>query len=115
MAVYFGQTLLFVRTALVTIISCVLNVVFTAMMLALLRPRENVLRGIGVFLYILVTALLLAIFIAIVAPENDFDQFRDWTIQFIITLLIDNFVFQVLKVILSYYKHSHPEQIEVKV
>ena len=78
MAVFFEDQLFFVKTALICIITCVLNAGFTKALMSMLTSKK--LKEIGTVLYLLVTILLVAIILAQVIPEDRFDRFHDWAI-----------------------------------
>lgn len=73
MAVFFEDQLLFVKTSLICVITCVLNAGFYKAQISMLNSKK--LKEIGAMLYLLVTILLLAIILGQVIPEDRFDRF----------------------------------------
>lgn len=71
--------------------TCVLNAAFYKAQISMLNSKK--IKEIGAMFYLLVTILLIAIILGQVIPEDRFDRFSDWAIQFIITILVDNLLF----------------------
>lgn len=93
MAVYFGDELTLVKTAIVMGITAITTTIVLRFFYFTIGSRSCILSAIGITTYIALAIFLIYIILSVVAAISDPSKANEWAIQYGISLGFDNLIF----------------------
>jgi hypothetical protein len=108
--VYFGDNLSLLRVLMVGTLSSIVGIVQSSGFTRCFRSPKRGWNVTGLVIFVASNVAYVYIIMATVAVTSSVDQTNDWSIQYVVSLALDNFLYEIITVFIKYRLEKSVEE-----